>query len=482
MSFHKLPATVCFVFCSLIMFSAVSLIAGETEDLQKQLSELQKQREEIEGRYLQQKYSFVEEKQKARDELNVLENRARDLMERRNRMKEDIQGLKKDRADIAEKNEYSAMRVAETYSSYLALADKLKSFVKSHAPITSEHDYQQITVLRDNIENRKNMVVVARDMISFMNQLVEMSRHSAIYEDDILTEKGELTKGTRIRLGGVFYGYVTTDNKLSAILLRGSGLSAGEYRWYSQVDGSAERFRDFAAAVKGGDQFANIPFDVMQSQSTTKAVEGGSSVLSGFISWFKSGGLVMYAIVLVLLMTFFIIIERIIVFRKERMTDNSLIDPVLGCVKSGKMKDALNLCRDGEGPLARMLAAIMQERGASREDDYDRMQEVMLNEIPLVEKGLSTLKSLGALAPLLGLLGTVTGMIALFDVITAVGTGDPKLLAGGISEALVTTEFGLIVAIPAVLAYRLLQNRADSIINELERCGLTVLNHIWKSR
>ena len=110
------------------------------------------------------------------------------------------------------------------------------------------------------------------------------------------------------------------------------------------------------------------------------------------------------------------------------------------------------------------------------------MQEVLLHEIPVIEKHLPTLKSLGALAPLLGLLGTVTGMISLFEVITSYGTGDPKLLAGGIAEALVTTEFGLIVAIPTILFHRILLNIAGRVISDIERHSITLLNIGWKSR
>ena len=127
-----------------------------------------------------------------------------------------------------------------------------------------------------------------------------------------------------------------------------------------------------------------------------------------------------------------------------------------------------------------MLVDVLEEKNISRNEAYNKMQEVLLHEVPVIEKHLPTLKSLGALAPLLGLLGTVSGMISLFDVITTYGTGDPKLLAGGIAEALVTTEFGLIVAIPAILCHRMLLNIAEHIISDLERYSLTVLNLCWK--
>ena len=464
-----------FMFMVLIIMPTV-LLAGETDDLKKELEGLRKQREELENSYLRDKYIFIDEKQKARDELSVIEGKARELLERRNRVKEDIQALKKERAEIAEKNELNAMSITETYSSFISLTDKVKSFVKMHAPITKDADLQKITELRRDAEDKKNIQSIGISLIDFMIGLIDMSKRSAIFDDDILTEKGELVRGKRIQIGGIFYGYLTADGKTSAILLRAGGLSAGEYRWNTNaIDASS--IDKFIAALNGKSSFTVLPLDVLQSQATEKSLAGGSSVFGGFIAWFKAGGIVMYAILIVFFMACFIIIERIRIFRKNHLEDIDP-EPVLAQLKGGHPKEALLLCAEKQGPRARLFETIVKEKRHSADDDYAQMQEIMLKEIPQLDKRLTTLKSLGALAPLLGLLGTVTGMISLFDVITAVGSGDPKLLAGGISEALITTEFGLIVAIPTVLAHRLLQNKAESIINELERCGLAALNLI----
>ena len=103
-------------------------------------------------------------------------------------------------------------------------------------------------------------------------------------------------------------------------------------------------------------------------------------------------------------------------------------------------------------------------------------------ETPSLEKGLSTISVMATTAPLLGLLGTVMGMIQLFEVITLHGTSDPKLLAGGISVALVTTEAGLMVAIPLQLLHTFLSNRADRLTAKLESAGLAVLNAFFGSK
>jgi biopolymer transport protein ExbB len=110
------------------------------------------------------------------------------------------------------------------------------------------------------------------------------------------------------------------------------------------------------------------------------------------------------------------------------------------------------------------------------------LTEAILRELPRLERGLSMLAIFGAVAPLLGLLGTVTGMIDTFRVITLFGTGDPKLMSGGISEALITTEIGLAVAIPIMLLYTFLRRKVDGIVGEMEEKAVGLSNIILKER
>ncbi len=468
-------------FFSLIILLAASfpVFAGEEEDLQKQLDQLKFQREELESSYLKEKYAFIEEKQKARDELFLMENSSRDLIERRNQIKEEIRSIKKDRAEADERNDAIGMRMAEIRSSYLSLADRLRSFVKLHAPLTTDSDYQAVSGIRTDVEAGKSFITTGASLINCMENLVSCTETSSVFSDDILDEKGALIHGTRIRLGGIFCGYVSADKKNASMLLRSS---AGEFKW-SRAAADGKAFAEFEDALKSGDKLGYLPVDVMQSSAAYRTVESGNSCISGFFVWFRAGGIVMYAILLICLIALFIIFERICVFcKKGSLAGPSILDSVSEKLAEGKISDARDLCAGTDTPESRLFSAIIDSEGRTGEEDYDVMESVMLKEIPVIEKHLATLKTLGAIAPLMGLLGTVTGMISIFDVITAAGTGDPGLLAGGISEALITTEFGLITAVPAVLAYRLLQNRADDIIRELERGGLIVLNLVRKNR
>ena len=136
---------------------------------------------------------------------------------------------------------------------------------------------------------------------------------------------------------------------------------------------------------------------------------------------------------------------------------------------SGAVKDQLDAeSADTENPLGRVLKIAADNPGLDAESLELKLHEAVLKERPSIESGLNLLKIIAMVAPLLGLLGTVTGMIITFQMITLFGAGDPKAMAGGISQALITTVLGLVVAIPTVLLHTLVNGKAQGILHILE--------------
>ncbi len=135
-----------------------------------------------------------------------------------------------------------------------------------------------------------------------------------------------------------------------------------------------------------------------------------------------------------------------------------------------------------DNPLGRIFLATMESRETDPESLQVLLDEAILREIPPLERGQALVKLLTAVAPLLGLLGTVTGMIQTFQAISLFGTGDPKLMAGGISQALVTTMLGLAVAIPLLFLHSLLVSRSRSIIQILEEQSAGLISQILEKR
>jgi len=153
-------------------------------------------------------------------------------------------------------------------------------------------------------------------------------------------------------------------------------------------------------------------------------------------------------------------------------------DAVAARLDAGDVAGAVSLVESSKTPMSRVLSAVLCSPGRSREALQDVATEAILAEVPTLERFGAAILVIAAVAPLLGLLGTVTGMIATFDIITEFGTGDPKMLSGGISEALITTQLGLIVAIPLVLLGNTLKSRAETVETRIERGALQVVNRL----
>ena len=146
------------------------------------------------------------------------------------------------------------------------------------------------------------------------------------------------------------------------------------------------------------------------------------------------------------------------------------------------LNKAKELSKGVKGSVGCVLSSILSKEFKTRENAEKILEEVFAKETPALEKGLSSISVMATTVPLLGLLGTVMGMIQLFEVITLHGTSDPKLLAGGISVALVTTEAGLMVAIPLQLLHTFLSNRVDRLVAKMENTGLALLNAVFHGK
>jgi biopolymer transport protein ExbB len=162
-----------------------------------------------------------------------------------------------------------------------------------------------------------------------------------------------------------------------------------------------------------------------------------------------------------------LVLERILTFRREAY-DGPLGRQAIELVSRGELSAARKLVERAGTPAARVLHAGLAAFERGFEARAAALGEAILAETPRVERSLTILGMLAAIAPLLGLLGTVSGMIAMFQVLSAHGTGNPKLLSGGISEALITTQLGLLVAVPVLFAHALLVRRAERTLTRIE--------------
>lgn len=182
-----------------------------------------------------------------------------------------------------------------------------------------------------------------------------------------------------------------------------------------------------------------------------------------------SGGIVLVAIVVLSIYGVYLFLVRFAKLSRERLEGDVLMTRVNAAVRDRDLELALDACEQHGGPIARTLHAALLRLPYGRQAVEAAFQEASLQEEQRLTRGLRPLATIAQVAPLLGLLGTVTGMIIAFAEISTGGTGNPALLAGGIGQALVTTAAGLIVAIPTLVGQSFLASKVDTILLEIDR-------------
>ena len=181
------------------------------------------------------------------------------------------------------------------------------------------------------------------------------------------------------------------------------------------------------------------------------------------------GGWIMVVLLLLSLMACYIFIQRLLVIRRAGKEDQNFMNRIKDYIHEGKVDSALNLCRSTNTPSASMIEKGITRLGRPMNDVLVAIENVGNLEIAKLEKGFPLIATTAAGAPMLGFLGTVTGMVrAFFDMANAGTNVDVSLLSGGIYEALVTTVGGLVVGIITLFAYNYLVSQVDNVVNKME--------------
>jgi biopolymer transport protein ExbB len=200
----------------------------------------------------------------------------------------------------------------------------------------------------------------------------------------------------------------------------------------------------------------------------------------------QKGGPVMYLIMILSVIAFGIVLERIYNFNRARIDSQKFMDEIVKHLKRNKIIEAIEMCNQTPGPIAHIIKAGILKHDRSKPGIREAIDEAAGLEIPRLEKHLPIIATIAHITPLLGLLGTVSGMIKAFQIIqskavtmTPVNPGD---LSGGIWEALLATLAGLAVAIPTYVAYNYLVNQVDNLVYDMERSATDLVNLLSSRR
>ncbi len=249
---------------------------------------------------------------------------------------------------------------------------------------------------------------------------------------------------------------------------------AGEGRlkvWSTPAEATAE-------ALAAGNPPGQLGIFLFENETQAIEEKEGKTILSVI----NSGGTIGWIIVGLGILALVLVVLRFFFLRGASASTSKIVDSVGSKVRAGDIDGALEACKHFKGSTARVVGAAVRNLERDRDHLEDIISEAILHESSHLNRFGAIILVIAAVAPLLGLLGTVTGMITTFDIITEFGTGDPKLLSGGISIALVTTELGLAVAIPALLFGNVLSGWAESIKDGMEKGALRVINQFKEHR
>lgn len=407
--------------------------------LEAQQQDLQRQLDSLESDYLQQQQAVESRIQQLERQVMQLQNRAEDLQ----KLTVDAERQARSNADNRELVETTFSQAGATLSQYGIDLDDDPAFKE--------------------VAGEEKVAMLFRRGTALLSRLGSVQREPG----EFFLPDGTQVDGTLIRVGGIAT-YGISDAGAGALAPAGEG----ELKVWQQSTGDAAR-----ALAEGR---SPDPLDIFLYESLNSPVTEQSG--EDPVAYVNSGGAIAWLIVALGLLALVLIVARAVFLKRASASTNKLTDRVSALVRRGSTDQALEECQQQKGSLARVLAAAVRNLDRDRVHVEDIVSESILHENGHLNRFGAFILVIAAVSPLLGLLGTVTGMISTFEVITEFGTGDPKLLSGGISIALITTELGLMVAIPALLLGNLLSGWAERIKNDMEKSALKVINQYEEVR
>lgn len=301
-----------------------------------------------------------------------------------------------------------------------------------------------------------------------VKELVNLATQTVTEKSNITTQAGEffLTDGTAVNGTIMKVGNIASYGNSA----KGSGVlaPAGEKQFKVWQDSDP-------AAVEGlfnGNSSGLLP--IFLYESSIKAIEEKQQ--KTILSVINSGGIIAWIIAALGMVALLLIILRSFFLNRASASTEKLLTKVVNKIEQKDVDAAIQLAHKESSSSSRVLLSALRNIDRDRDHIEDIVSESILHESSQLNRFGSMIIVIATVAPLLGLLGTVTGMISTFDIITEFGTGDPKLLSSGISIALVTTEVGLAVAIPALLFGNMLSGWAERIKDDMEKAALRAIN------
>src|SRR6056297_4638 len=406
------------------------------------------------------KQKILKEKEAIKQKRNEMEQSLTSQKKRLERLRKKYQTQEEEETKISKKIQSEKKTIQSIKDSVYSSAQRTNTIIKT-SPITGQYP-ERIEEIQPLLDKRifPGMEGV-KIIFNTLREEIELSANIAKYHDNIISTTGNEQKAEIGRIGSLCSIYEMDE----------SG-NVG----YLRIEGRGDEY-----AVQGKPSWIQLrtikEYMDGQSQSVPLDVSGGTvfkflAKKKDFVDWIKAGGILIWPIFALAAFALLIAIERFFYLMWMQSKSNKSLKWVSRLVRREKWGECKKLCeQDKKSPICHMVLSMLNHWGVQQEVMENVIHESLLKFVPKMERLLPTLGILGAIAPLLGLLGTVTGIINTFQIITMFGTGDPKLMSGGISEALVTTQLGLAVAIPIMLIHHYFRRKVDNMVGKIEERG-----------
>ncbi|NNF99443.1 MAG: DUF3450 family protein [Desulfobacteraceae bacterium] len=393
-------------------------------------------------------------------ELSVLKKQIETEQAALDSLKGEFDELSKQEVDLKIELEKEHREVADVEGSVRGALKDAASMVRDN-PITAQNP-ERSRMVNTMIDSTKfpGMAGIEKVVELYFEELSSGGK-IVRYDGEFIGKDGKVTAGEIIRAGRFTSYYRLPDGTVD----------------FLKPDASGEKLLAVAGEAPGAaKKVISAYFDkkdtILPVDPSGGAVFAQMTKKTNWGELFEQGGILMWPILIVAGIAILLMIERFVVLGSTTSNTDKIMGKLNALAKTSNWKKCLEICEcNRRVPTCRMLTSALKHIGHTQEVLENTLQEAILREMPRLERFLPTLSVLAAIAPLLGLLGTVTGMINTFKVITVVGTGDPRMMSGGISEALLTTQFGLAVAIPIMMIHHLLERRVDKITGDMEEKG-----------
>ena len=469
-------------------FSAGPALAGKAEDaarkeLRESLEKAEKLRDLLHDETAlrwDKKQLYIQKREADKQILLTYEKDIERLYQELARMEEEIYSRER---TIEEENTILTQKKADWQSVQSALGDELKN----HGEVFFQKFPLDLEPSTTGLKKIQSQYGTQGHFIPALESYVLLRKHYILKGTELSMDKTTLSPDgksahemTLGRFGNVFAYGKTADDQMFIIRQTGS-LGASRFQTEAVTNSSLKSDLDkaFPAWVSARKPTGQVPVDVLQNYQSRVLSSGGGeqSTSSAVAAYIKAGGITMYPLIALPIWALFLIGLQIRQYSKRQSRDIKTGALVVEKMEVGDTALARKIGLESNSLVSEVLRVCTPD--SSREEAENKIEGILVKDEPSMNKHVNTIAVIAGVAPLLGLLGTVMGMITLFEAITRYGTGDPQIMAGGISEALITTEVGLTIAIPLLLVHNFLKNWRNRIKSEFEKNTIDMLGYLY---